>query len=250
MREPSAPRFISVGREVRLPELAAMPWQGREAWFGAAIEAFGRQVIEVPVPSAVIAIVTTRRPRKITPELAKALLDALHNQKHNPPHYPPDKRAPLSDDGPMQVRALAVEVVLGDVESVRFVLADNFIAQGELMAKIAVAAEAPNDVASSSIEEVGRKELRRAFAQAVSTSWPKAPVHGLADAPCLLIRHGPRRDEDNTWSTWVGVLTRGGSWLGPGSTVGSPIKDSWQPVAIASAADPKLAGQVEFEFYR
>ena len=150
----------------------------------------------------------------------------------------------------MHVRALAVEVVLGEVESVRFVLADNFKAQGELMARVAVSAEAPNDVAGSATEEVARKELRRAFAQAVSTSWPKVQVHGLADAPCLVIRHGPRRDEDNTWATWVGVLTRGGSWLGPGSTIGSPIEGRWQPTAIASAADPKLAGRVEFAFYR
>jgi hypothetical protein len=209
----------------------------------------GHGAFDVPHPCAVIAIVTVKRPRKITPELAKALLDALHDCKHNPPHYRTGGGiAPIADDDPRHVSALAVQVVAGMKESVQFVLADGVRINGDLIASIDVDAQAPNDVAASSAEESARKGLRRAFAEAVLGRWPKESPNDLTDASCLMVRHGPQRDEDNTWATWIGVLTRGGSWAIPISA--SPMSRTWQPRAVASVADPALDGRVVFEFYR
>jgi hypothetical protein len=219
------------------------------AWFGAAIAAFGHLSVEAPTPCAVIARVGARRPRAITSELAKALLDALHDRKHNPPSYrSAAATAPLVDDDPTHVSALAIELSPAEADTVRFTLASAVRSVGEPLANVALEAEAPNDVAASSREEAKRVVLRRGFAEALYTGWPKAGSAGLADASCLIIRHGPQRDEDNTWATWVGVLTRGGAWLEP--VVPSALAQTWRPTAIASIADPQLAGRVVFEFYR
>lgn len=186
--------------------------------------------------------------RAITPELAKAVLDALHDRKHNAPHYKTTgARAPLPDDDQRFVIGLAIELVASPVPGVDFTLASSVGFSGEIIASLAVDAAAPNDVAGSAAEEAVRKTLRNQFAHAVITGLGRERPE-LAAATALIVSHGPQRDEDNTWATWIGALTRGGSWLEPARS--SALPASWRPTAIASLSERSLGARVRYDFLR
>jgi hypothetical protein len=187
--------------------------------------------------------------RVITPELAKALLDALHDSKHLQPHYrTTGHRAPLADDNQSIVIGLAVELLVDSETCVDFTLAESLRPTGTAFGAVEVVGDAPNDIAASSREEVARQAVRADFARAVSAAWTEIPPEAMTSASCLVVRHGPQRDEDNTWATWVGVLTRGGSWRD--SRAPSPMEPTWRPRAIASVCATELTGRVRYEFYK
>jgi hypothetical protein len=239
-RVPSVPTFETYRQyfEVAVPEIAL-------ARAGAA-----------PTPCVVVARVTARpaqgQRRPGGPrDRAKGLMDALHDDRSTGPKYA-DLRAtaPLPDDDPRYVHGLAVEVQPGDHDRVEYRLGSRLLVEGSLLTQVDAHVPAPNDVYASPQEKPRFEAAREAFLGDLIRRCDHGSVKACAPkARCLVIRHRPQRDEDNTWATWVSALTGGGAWSKAlWQSPGSPFS-GWAPMAVASLADPGLPCEVRYEVY-
>ena len=239
-------------------------------FFGIAVpEIAGSGRGPASVPCVVVARVTAE-PWRIPPQVpgrtffgqirgpasprsrAKTLLDALHDGRDLGPKYAGlGAMAPLPDDDPRYVHGLAVEVQAAGDSGVEYRLGPSLQVVGRLlMEPIEVHVPAPNDIPADSAEKIRIDAARALFlTDLVRGIDRKAATACASKATCLLIRHRPQRDEDNTWATWASALTGGGVWsraLWP--SPGSPFA-GWSPMAMASLADPGLPCEVRYEVY-
>jgi hypothetical protein len=198
----------------------------------------------------VIARVTTRRVRSITPELAKRLLDTLHDQKHGPPHYR-DRGlvSVLADDDQRFVTGLAIEMQTGQTDGVDFILAEGLEVDAPSIGTADVLAEAPNDISSGGSEELIRQRLRTAYVSGVRKAWPRSLVDLTKRCTHVVVRHSAQRDEDNTWATWIGAL-RSGVWSRAAwSPDAPPLAATWRADGIATLYDAAIGRGVRYEFH-
>jgi hypothetical protein len=245
--------FEPVGEFRALTTLSTSAWASRDEWFGNAIAVLGReQTAPDQGPWAVIARVTSRVPRSITPELAKRLLDTLHDCKHLSPHYRDRGLVPvLVDDDQRFVTGLAVELRVGEVERVDFILAAGLNARADPLGSADAMVAAPNDISSGGAEEIRRQTARGKYVASLRDSWPQSRLPAqVAKCTHLVVRHGPQRDEDNTWATWIGALRRSVAWsrLAWLPAV-PPLATEWRATGIASICDRTLSGGVRYDFY-
>jgi hypothetical protein len=245
--------FQPTGDSRALATLSTSAWSSRNEWFGNAIAVLGRQHDVLKDRQwAVIARVTTRVRRSITPELAKRLLDTLHDRKHLPPHYRDQKLVPvLADDDQRFVSGLAVELRVDQVDRVDFILADEFTAIADSLGSIEVRMPAPNDISSGGAEELRRQTARGKYAASLRDSWRDALVPPqVAKCTHLVVRHSPQRDEDNTWATWIGALRTSVAWsrLAWLPAV-PPLATEWRATGVASVCDRSLRDGVRYDFY-
>ena len=223
-------------------------------YFDEAVPLIAQSGIARPIsPCVVVARVTSRvAAGRRTPagpkDRAKGLMDALHDDRRKGPKYRDlGAVAPLPDDDPDHVVGLAVEVVGGSEDAVTYRLGASLEVAGELhCSPIDVAIAAPNDIDESARLAAPRREFAEAVARAVATTGVSAvpPADG-----CLVIRHHPQRDEDNTWATWIAGLVGRSAWSRPAWPNGSPFQP-WAPLAIASVAEPSLPCPVRYEIYK
>jgi hypothetical protein len=179
---------------------------------------------------------------------AKGLLDALHDDRRSGPQYQDlPGRAPLVDDHPSHVRALAVEIAAGEPQTEYLIGAELAIA-GELIASVPVEAPAPNDIVGTPDEKAKIATGRAAFAAAVQRAFanPRSLLHRRPAA--LVVRHRPQRDEDNTWATWIAAVCGPGRQGPTHWAYGAPLA-GWVPTAVASTADPTLETPVLYEVW-
>ena len=177
---------------------------------------------------------------------AKGLMDALHDDRTKGPKYADLKAVPpLPDDDPRYVHGLAVEVHAGETDSVEYRLGDRLLIAGSLLTTVEVDVPAPND-----IDESARLVApRRAYVEDLVRRCEANSARGcISKARCLVVRHRPKRDEDNTWATWISALTGGSAWSRAAWPSGSPFS-GWSPMAIASVADARLKCEVQYELY-
>jgi hypothetical protein len=228
---------------VRVP--AAPTFERYQEYFEIAVPALASEALELPHPVMIVARVSAKpAPGRQLPagprDRAKALMDALHDQRRKPPFYRDLGRpAPLTDDKPHFVRGLAVEVRPSPVTSTEYRFGSELLAVGRVMTAADVDLLAPNDiwVSPSSRERIER--AREAFAAALVSAWPRAAAVDLVDATALVVRHQPDRDEDNTWSHWLGAVTGRPAWSQKYWGSAPPLA-AWRPRAMASVSDPAL----------
>jgi len=172
----------------------------------------------------------------------------LHDDRRSGPQYQDlPGRAPLVDDHPSHVRALAVEIAAGEPQTEYLIGAELAIA-GELIASVPVEAPAPNDIVGTPDEKAKIATGRAAFAAAVQRAFanPRSLLHRRPAA--LVVRHRPQRDEDNTWATWIAAVCGPGRQGPTHWAYGAPLA-GWVPTAVVSTADPTLETPVLYEVW-
>ena len=181
---------------------------------------------------------------------AKIFLDALHDERRSGPKYRDiGAVAPLADDGPRHVGGLAIEVHPGSSQTQVLIGARMRVA-GQLLAEVPVRCQAPNDIAGTASEQVRITADRPTFGEAVRAAFTQYSVPDTAELSAVVVRHHPRRDEDNTWRTWITAVC--GAAGSPGAAhwaAGAPLA-GWRPTAIASIADTTINTPVQYELWR
>lgn len=245
---------FSIAGEAWRAAIPAVPTEEtkRAFWQQAVPELALQKGPPPPQPSAVVCRVTARTVGRSAPGgplgRAKGLLDALHDDRRSGPQYQDlPGRAPLVDDHPSHVRALAVEIAAGEPQTEYLIGAELAIA-GELIASVPVEAPAPNDIVGTPDEKAKIATGRAAFAAAVQRAFanPRSLLHRRPAA--LVVRHRPQRDEDNTWATWIAAVCGPGRQGPTHWAYGAPLA-GWVPTAVASTADPTLETPVLYEVW-
>ncbi len=233
---------------------AAPVFDGYQAYFDLAIPVLAQAELSPPRPTMIVARVTApvaagRKQPAGPRDRAKALMDALHDQRRKPPFYVEYGRpAPLADDNAHFVRGLAVEVRAGPLPQTEYRLGSDLLVRGTLLTQIDLNASAPNDIWDSPSSGERTERDRDAFAAACVAAWPDADTAQLAPATTLVVRHHPGRDEDNTWSTWLGAVTGRPEWSRVHWPSVPPLV-AWRPTAIASVSDADLPCATRFEVF-
>jgi hypothetical protein len=233
---------------------AAPVFDRYQAYFDLAIPLLAQADLSPPRPTLIVARVTapvaTGRKLPAGPrDRAKALMDALHDQRRKPPFYAErDQHAPLQDDNAHFVRGLAVEVRPGPLPRTEYRLGSDLVVTGRPLAQVDVDATAPNDIWVSPASRERIEIERTAFAAACTAAWPEPDPARLATASALVVRHHPGRDEDNTWSNWIGAITGRPQWSRAHWPIPPPLA-AWRPTAIASVSDPHLPCATRFEVF-
>lgn len=179
---------------------------------------------------------------------AKPLLDALHDDRRSGPWYRDHPgRAPLMDDHPSHVCGLAVEVQAGDPHT-EYMLGGELHVAGELLASVPVGADAPNDIVGTPAEKARNAAGRIAFAAAVQEAFALHACLVDRSPAALLVRHRPKRDEDNTWATWISAACGARGQTTTHWAHGAPLT-GWAPTAVASIADDALETPVVYEIW-
>jgi hypothetical protein len=182
----------------------------------------------------------------------KVFLDALHDDRRSGLKYRDiGAVAPLADDDPRHVGGLAIEVRAGSPQAqTRYLIGAKLRVSGQLLAEVPVQCEAPNDIGGSASERARITADRLAFGNAVRAAFTQCSAPRIADLAAVVVRHHPRRDEDNTWQTWItAVCGTAGSRGVVHWAEGAPLA-GWRPTAIASIADTTIETPVRYELWR
>ncbi len=233
---------------------AAPRFEHYQEFFEVAVPALAAEELELVAPTMVVARISeppaTGRKTPAGPrDRAKAVLDALHDQRRKPPFYSSTSaRAPLTDDNPHFVRGLAVEVSSGPSPRTEYRLGTELIVNGRLLAQVDVDRLAPNDIWTSPTGRERIEASRIEFTRALVTAWRSVSDQKLDGACALVIRHHADRDEDNTWSNWLGAITGRPSWSREVWGKDPPLA-AWRPTAVASVSDPALPCSTRYEIF-
>lgn len=197
----------------------------------------------------VVVRVSGAPPQFSLKERAKGLLDALHDRRRRGAKYAAcGVLAPLPDDSPKHVGGLAVEMGPGPACRIEYRIGPKLLIRGVRLASIPVTKAAPNDVWADPAEGERIKAGRVAFAKGLVGAWNESePLASASRGAGIVVRHHPSRDEDNTWSTWIGALA-GASWSHALWPSGPPLGGE-APTAFASVADASLSSPTIYEVW-
>ncbi len=178
---------FSIAGEAWRAAIPAVPTEEtkRAFWQQAVPELALQRGPPPPRPCAVVCRLSARTGGRSAPGgplgRAKGLLDALHDDRLSGPRYRDlPGRAPLVDDHPSHVRALAVEVAAGEPHT-EYLLGAELAIAGELIASVPVEAPAPNDIVGTPEEKAKIATGRAAFAAAVQRAFAHPPACSTAD---------------------------------------------------------------------
>jgi hypothetical protein len=231
---------------------AAPVFDRYKEFFEEAVPTLASASLVLPDPTMIVAQVTapaaSGRALPAGPrDRAKALMDALHDQRRRPPFYRDfGGTAPLPDDNPNFVRGLAVEVHAGARTETVYRLGTDLALRGRVVARVEVDLLAPNDIWVSPASRARIEQSRSEFTARLVEAWRSVDRSDLGSAAGLIVRHHPDRDEDNTWSNWLGAITGRPAWSRVHWGHEPPLV-SWRPTAIASVSDDALPTATRFE---